>query len=346
MYYLRFIKSIESLGYSYGYRILNSADYGAHTARKRYFAVFAKKGLTIRFPDATHSKNPVKDAFGELKAWKPVKEVLNFEDEGNSIFTRKRPLSERTLERIYAGLLKFVGGGKESSKAFLTRYYSGHPDSKNSSINAPALTITTKDHHALVQANWIVKYMSNNPKTGINKGVSVNDPSPTVTCQGRLGLAKCNFLSTYYKNGSNYSVDSPSPTITTKDRIAKISCSHFLVNPQFGNGGASIEKPCFTLIASMNKRPPYLITVKGGLAIAIGESDSEMTVKIKEFMAAFGIFDIKLRMLRVQELKEITGFPPGYVLKGNQSNQKKFIGNAVPPVMAKVLTESLVSANF
>ena len=59
---------------------------------------------------------------------KPVKDVLDFSDEGESIFTRKKPLSDKTLERIYAGLIKFVAGGKA---AFLSKYYSGHPDSKN-----------------------------------------------------------------------------------------------------------------------------------------------------------------------------------------------------------------------
>ena len=51
--------------------------------------------------------------FNALAKWKPVKDVLDFEDEGTSIFTRKKPLSEKTLERIYAGLIKFVAGGRD-----------------------------------------------------------------------------------------------------------------------------------------------------------------------------------------------------------------------------------------
>ena len=65
--------------------------------------------------------------------------------------------------------------------------------------------------------------------------------------------------------------------------------------------------------------------------------------KIKRFMALYGIVDIKMRMLRIPELKRIMGFPPDYVLVGTQADQKKFIGNAVEVNMARVLCEALVA---
>ena len=46
-------------------------------------------------------------------------------------------------------------------------------------------------------------------------------------------------------------------------------------------------------------------------------------------MSLYGIVDIKMRMLRIPELKRIMGFPEDYVLVGTQADQKKFIGNAV-----------------
>lgn len=58
--------------------------------------------------------------FSRLEKWKPVKDVLDFSDEGTTIF-REKPLAEKTLERIYAGLIKFVAGGKD---AFLVKYNS------------------------------------------------------------------------------------------------------------------------------------------------------------------------------------------------------------------------------
>ena len=69
-----------------------------------------------------------------------------------------------------------------------------------------------------------------------------------------------------------------------------------------------------------------------------------MTVKIKEFMSIYGIVDIKMRMLNIQELKRIMGFPDSYILVGTQAEQKKYIGNAVEVNMSKVLCESLCAA--
>ena len=62
--------------------------------------------------------------------------------------------------------------------------------------------------------------------------------------------------------------------------------------------------------------------------------------KIKEFMLMYGIVDIKMRMLRIPELKMIMGFPKDYVLIGTQAEQKKYIGNAVEVNMSRVLCEA------
>ena len=127
------------------------------------------------------------------------------------------------------------------------------------------------------------------------------------------------------------------------------------MNPQFSSAGGDIEKPCFTLIARMDKRPPYLVEAdtegellpfirqtENGLVYEIYETDSPMTKQIKEFMAMYCIVNITMRMLRVNELKRIMGFPEDYVLVGTQTEQKKFIGNAVEVNMARVLCEAIV----
>lgn len=66
-----------------------------------------------------------------------------------------------------------------------------------------------------------------------------------------------------------------------------------------------------------------------------------MTAKIKEFMALYGIVDVKMRMLKVPELKKIMGFPEDYVLVGTQAEQKKYIGNAVEVTIARRWCETL-----
>ena len=424
--YTRWVTNVKLHGYDFEYRVLNAADFGAYTTRKRFFGIFAKKGLPIVFPEPTHVKVPT----GNLEKWKPVKDVLDFSDEGISIFERKKPLSEKTLERIYAGLIKFVAGGKEAFMvkwnsmsrtgkyqapgvdepchavtcqnrlgvarvSFLSKYFSGHPESKNISVEGPAHTIKCKDNHALIISDFLAAYYGNGDNVR-----SVDSPAPTVTTKDRLSLVSPFFMN-YYTGGGQLSevgqpcsalttipkqrlvfidqqfgksrpagTDKPLGTLTTNPKYSLVNCLpwimntnfnnigssieqpaqaitanrkwHYLMNPQFQSAGASINKPCFTLIARMDKRPPYLVVTESGwVAIEIYYTDSLMTRKIKEFMALYGIVDIKMRMLKISELKRIMGFPTDYVLIGSQSNQKKFIGNAVEVNMARVLCSAL-----
>lgn len=368
--YRRWVNNVKKYGYRFEYRILNSADYGAYTSRKRFFGIFAKKGLPIVFPEPTHSKEPQKTLFNDLKRWKPVKDVLDLEDEGLSIFARKKALSEKTLERIYAGLVKFVAGGKDAflvkwnsmnrkgiyhapsidepcptvatqnrlgvaTVQFLSKQYSGHPDSKNTSIEEPAGTITCIDHHAFVSAYY-----------GNGHNHPIDEPAPTLTTKDRLSLITSQFLDMQYGNGTPASIEVPANIVTTNPKFNLVTVkpckSYYLMNPQFASAGGSIERPCFTLIARMDKMPPYLVaTETGDVAINVYDTDTPMTVKIKEFMALYGIVDIKMRMLNIHELKRIMGFPDSYVLVGTQADQKKFIGNAVEVNMARVLCEAL-----
>jgi DNA (cytosine-5)-methyltransferase 1 len=96
------------------------------------------------------------------------------------------------------------------------------------------------------------------------------------------------------------------------------------------------------IIARQDKAPLYLIQAEAGtFNIPVYDTDSEVMIRIKVFMACYGIVDIKMRMLRVHELLRIQGFPPGYKLEGNQADQKKFIGNSVVPLVVKKWTEAL-----
>ncbi|WP_418822472.1 DNA cytosine methyltransferase [Phocaeicola plebeius] len=391
--YEKWKRNVRKYGYDFDWRILNAADYGAYTTRKRFFGIFAKRGLPIVFPEPTHCKYGKNDMFGRLEKWKPVKEVLDFSDEGDSIFCRKKPLAEKTLERIYAGLIKFVAGGKEAfivkynsmsrtgkyqapsvdepcpvvatqgrlalaKVNFLSKQFSGQPDSKNISVESPAGTITCKDHHAFVSAYY-----------GNGHNHSVELPAPTVTTKDRLALVNSVFIDNQYGTGKPTSIEQPVGTVTTVPKFNVVSCKpwimntafsnvgssieqpsqtitanrkwHYLMNPQFASAGGSVNNPCFTLIARMDKMPPYLVEVEGGIGIQVTPVDSPMTIKIKEFMVLYGIIDIKMRMLRIAELKKIMGFPEDYVLIGPQSDQKKFIGNAVEVNMARVLCEAI-----
>jgi DNA (cytosine-5)-methyltransferase 1 len=434
--WMRWRKLICSHGYTDEWKELNSANYGAYTSRNRLFGVFARPWLPIIFPQPTHSKKPeMFSMYDNLKKWMPVKDVLDFADEGVSIFTRKKALSDKTLERIYAGLVKYVAKG---DTAFISKYFSGKPSDKNKPVDVPADSITTKDHHSLVQPEFLVKYNSMD-KDGNYYPPDLNAPAPVLTTQNRLYLATPKFLTHYYSNGGEHSsVDNPSPTISTRDRSALVSpeflaiyngCSlhrsvdepapviatndrfglvqpeffidkhfgnhaqnqsinqpagtlmpndkhrlvecepfimptnfdnkpksidepaptitagrrhHYIVNPSHGGHTTSTDAPCPVIVARQDKAPLYLVLVENGsVQIGVYAEDSEICIRIKQFMVVYNLVDIKMRMLRVHELLRIQGFPQGYELKGNQSDQKKFIGNSVVPLVVKSWTEAL-----
>lgn len=397
--YLRWIRKVQGYGYDYDFRILNAADYGAYTSRRRFFGIFAKHGLPIVFPQQTHAKNGDEGGlFHQYKKWNPVKDVLDLNDEGTSIFMKKKPLCEKTLERIYAGLVKFVAGGKKHYDDmilkynsmnrngnykpvstdqpsptvacqnrlgyvkfnFLSKQFSGDPMSKNQTIDRPAGTVTAIDHHAFLSVFFGNGYNSSierpaptQTQKDRNAFVSVvplqdgsfdvNAPMPDVPLD-KVSFVTERFMANEYSGGGQISsLETVNPSVLCKPKQKLVSAEQFLMNPySFKSDGGSIDNPCFTLIARMDKMPPYIITTdQGDLGIAISEKDSRMTVEIKKFMALYGIVDIKMRMLNIQELKRIQGFPEDYVLIGTQAEQKKFLGNAVEVNMARVLCEAL-----
>lgn len=434
--WLRWISEIESRGFRHEWRELNSANFGAYTSRNRLFGIFAKDHLPIAWPEPTHAKNPSMGMHGGLKKWMPVKEVLNFEDEGESILDRKTPLVEATLERIYAGLIKFVAKGDTS---FLSKYFSGQPSGMNASTEGPAGVVTTKDHHGLVQASFLSKYYSGDPATmissteepastlrtkdshaliqpafivqrnsgdprakivdiegpartltatagnqllvsseflqihnGKSKVRSVDEPCPTIATNDRFGLVQPeHFIDKHFGlKSQNSSIDDPAGTILTNDKHRLVTAEpfimptnydnkpksinepaptitanrkhHYLVNHIWGGNVSGVEVPGPTIIARQDKTPLYLIGVQEGpVSVAVYDTDSPVMIRIKQFMAVFGIVDIKMRMLRVVELLKIQGFPADYKMVGNQADHKKFIGNSVHPLIPKYWSEAM-----
>ena len=113
--YLAFLQALRSLGYKVEDRILNAADYGDATTRERLFIIARRGRKNIKWPEPSHAKvqkdNQLLD-FG-LEPWRPAKEIIDWSIEGQSIFTRKRPLKPTTIARIVAGLQKFGGVNAE-----------------------------------------------------------------------------------------------------------------------------------------------------------------------------------------------------------------------------------------
>lgn len=322
----KWVSNVKSRGYEYQHRLLDCANYDCYTHRIRYFAQFAKSGLPMEWPKMTNAKKG-------LKPLKPVRDVLDLQDHGEDIFERKKPLVEKTLERIYKGLIKFVPKGDDH---FIAKYY-GTGDNV-SSIHEPCGTLTTKDRMNLVhvQHSFFDNQYSNSEPTSLEQpcgSLLTNPKQNLVNVEQAAWIENTNFSNV----GS--SIADPAPTLMACRKY------HYLINPQFNNTGVGIDRPCFTLIAKMDKRPPYLVDVsQGEPSVVINEDDSPYTKKIKQFMIDNNIRAIKRRLLRMDELLRIQGFGDQYRLIGTQAEQKKYIGNSVPPPMVKALIEASAAA--
>lgn len=356
--YVRWIKQVQGYGYAHDWRLLNAANFGGVTIRERYFGAFWKKGLPFAWPQPTHAKRPSKGTlFADgLKPWRPVAEVLDFSDLGKSIFDRRRPLVDKTLRRILAGLRKFHNEPQVmvcnspgycqpitrpvgtlttvNSKALVTPFlmrYNGVGIGQET--NRPIGTLTTNDRFAVV-APWIDR----NFRSG--RSQSVTQPAVAVLTVPKLNLCSAWMMDMKFRN-TGRPLNTPAPTLLTGTHHYLTSA--FLVNPQYRSAGSTVKAPAPTVIAAQRSFPLSLaIPVSVGLPRwAPADTDSEAMTELKAFMREKGIADIFMRMLKIVELKRIQGFPDDYVLCGTADKRKAFIGNSVETGVVRAWLQTL-----
>lgn len=332
--YIKFINAMKSLGYEFECRELIAADYGVPTTRKRWYAIFRRDGKPIKWPEPTHSKN----GDNGLPKWVPVSTILDFDDVGRSIFGRKKPLAQNTMNRIARGIEKFVFNNPEP---FIMQIgQTGFTQDRNKSIHEPLSTIVTKNEHCLITP-MLLQYHSETTKSSV-RGQSITEPIMTIDTSPRYALAST-FLTKFYKTGIGQSVEEPIHTITTspghfgevkilmveKEEIRsefREKCNQvasFIIE-YYGQGTAqSIDEPLHTIVT---KDRFALVTIYG---------------------TDYVICDITLRMLKPKELFKAHKFPDDYIIdtdkKGKYypiTKQVERCGNSVVPTMARVLVEA------
>jgi DNA (cytosine-5)-methyltransferase 1 len=260
--YIKWRKTICRFGYKYSYQHMNAADYGGYTSRIRYFGMFVKEdsGLPVVFPEPTHHK---KGHYG-LPKWKPVREVLDFEEEGLSIFSplRTKPLVENTLKRVYKGLQKHVE--KSGKGAWIVKCLSNNLKTGvngGSSIDEPCHTVTCQSRLYLAQATWLAKY--NNANGQPNAGSSIEEPAGTLTAKCHQAICSAKFLYDYQGKGCNAvkSIDGSSPTVMGKETLGKLS-AEFMINQCGCSVSQSVEDPCGTLLGKPKQslvQPSFIV---------------------------------------------------------------------------------------
>ena len=369
--YQSWFRAIRSFGYNVAAKVLNAADYGAPTSRSRLFIVAKKGNIAITWPEPTHSRK------GDgRKKWRPAREIIDWSIKGQSIFTRKRPLSIRTIGRIIEGLKRF--GGSELQPFIVLMEHGGGIKS----IGDPLPTITTAKGGSmgLVEPSFVLSQASGGAPR------SVTEPLPTIPAGGAHALIEP-FILSQGSNGAPRSVKDPVPSILTAGKHALVQ--PFIV-PFFGerkgqaprNHPVSEPLPAVTSHGAGALVQSFLLPVRGyfgqntpksvdeplgtitqrgygGLVepCIVQYNDNSGAHSVNEPLPTipthdrFGLvqptlngrcLDVRFRMLQPHELAGAMGFPRSYKFCGTKTEITRQIGNAVVVHIAKALCGSLL----
>ena len=255
-YFYRFIRKLQDFGYTVDYRVLNAADYGDPTTRKRLF-IIARKHKAIQWPEPSHHKEGG-DMFGPRPRWRAAHEIIDWTVRGESIYSRKKPLSPNTMRRIMAGLMKFGG------EAFVIGQQSG---SVPRSVEEPIPTISTDGAISFVEPFLLT---TNWAETNRSPARSIDEPVPTVMGRKNIGLVEPFIMAVNHgpDDQRSYSMESPMPTITSVDAWSLVEPFVVALEHVSANGSQvrSIDEPLQTVTskARFGVVEPFLVEYHNG----------------------------------------------------------------------------------
>jgi DNA (cytosine-5)-methyltransferase 1 len=316
----RFVGRLRGLGYSVDWRILDAADFGAPSFRKRLFLVARRDQLPIRWPEPTHGP---KRAQPWLTA---ADDVIDWSIPCRSIFGRRKPLAEATQRRIAEGVRRFV---LTSAKPYLRVLTHGQ---RVRGIDQPLPTITAahRGEFGLVAPVLI------NTRNGERKGQaprcrSVERPLPTVTAQGSQGALVAAFMAKHNGSGERWNaaigqgIDCPLHTITSRDTKALVAATLGSVEAEGAGVVAAFLLKYYSQGGQWSRadEPLHTIVTKARMGLVTVDVDGE----------SYALVDIGMRMLEPAELLRgmMGSLAANYVTTGTKTQQIARIGNMVSP---------------
>jgi DNA (cytosine-5)-methyltransferase 1 len=242
-------------GYAVEWKVLNAADYGVPTSRKRWFLIARCDGEPIVWPEATHAPADKAAKLG-LKSYRSAAECIDWSLPCPSIFMSKeeagayakttgqrvkRPLKPNTLRRIANGVMRYVVNAKQPF--IVTCNHSGQ-EFRGQSLADPMRTLTgSRDASGLV-----VPYLAElQNASGAHGCRPVDAPMPTVTASPKGGgfALVAPTLVTNTTGHAGGPVDRPMATLTTGGHQALVAA--FLAKHYGGSVGQKVDAPAGTI---------------------------------------------------------------------------------------------------
>lgn len=351
MHFRAWIRRLERLGYRCEWRVLNAADYGDATTRRRFFLMGRKDGLPIVWPRTTHSKTGGRDLFGLLERWRGAREVIDWSLRGKSIFCRKKPLARPTLLRIRAGIVAqrwpsvFVEMVDAHLRGESVQHWLPPAPSPlvvgNRTGNAArgtgeplptttATTVTSGGNHIGLVEPFIAG--AHGDKAGAHdrstrRTRAIDEPIGALHAGGNNFAVVEPFVLSQASGGAARPTGAPIPTTPTRG-------AHELIVPYHGTGvattpdaplGANGERPGQTPRFRPASEPMPTACATGRIPLVQGVA------------APRAYYDILLRMLEPEECARAMGFPDNYVFVGNKGERMQQVGNAVARRVAQAL---------
>jgi DNA (cytosine-5)-methyltransferase 1 len=258
--YHAFLNALRSLGYKVEDRILNAADYGDPTTRRRLFIMATRGRHRIAWPEPSHSKRAGDSLFNDVAPWATAREaVIDWDIKGKSIFNRKKALRPATMARILAGLEKF--GGPEL-KPFLV-ILRNHADAQ--SVDQPVPTLVANGQHLAIAEPSLMNHVTLLAMEHGGRELDPDKPLPTITTArgGAHGVAEALIHTTH--GGRANDVDAPVPTVTGAHRGEIGIAQAYVLGQQSGAALRPDTEPTPTVAAggAISLIEPFLVSAGG-----------------------------------------------------------------------------------
>lgn len=373
--YRAWLEAMDSLGYAHEVVFINSMHAWAHGApapqsRDRFYAIFWRKGnrrpdlQAIQRPPAVCPEHGRVEAIKTWKnerragryrqqyffrcphtscrgravepAWIPAASIIDWSNLGTRIGDRARPLAEKTMKRIQAGIDRYWSGAELDP--LLVNHVSGACASRSTPVSEVAPTMVAGGTHA----SLLVPVEGRKGKAAVPTAL----PYRTQTARNDTGLL--------VPAGGGWNEDAaplsaPARTRTTRETEG-VAFPPFVAELRGGSSDARpADNPLSTVTASGNHHALIMRNNNGRgdlgyMSTPASEPMRTVTAAGHQSLITGGvpqIEDCMFRMLTPDEIKQAMAFPADYEILGTKRDQVRMSGNAVTPPAARDLVAAV-----